>query len=382
MPDYDFQSLSSYEFELLSRDLLQQDLQIRLESFSKGRDGGVDFRYRNHIGDLVVQCKHYSDYDELFRVLKRDEVQKVNRLRPGRYILTLSTPLTPYRKERILELFSPYCRATSDIFGREDLNNLLGQHPVVERKHYKLWLTSEAVLTRVLQGGIWGDTDLTLQRIRHRASRYVPNPSFRRAREILEEHHYCIVAGIPGIGKTTLAQILLIEYVDRHGFEAVRIANDLSEIKAVKNPQRRQIFYFDDFLGKTALDKLQKNEDQRLLELIEETAGNANWRFILTTREYILNAARIRYEALAHPPVDLTPCIIELADYTRPVRARILYNHIFFSDLLASYKRELLRERRYEKIVVHKNYNPRIIDHMTQARNVEGVPRRLTSAIS
>jgi Restriction endonuclease len=370
MPDYDFQTLSSYEFELLSRDLLQEELGVRLESFGKGRDAGVDFRYRDKTGDMVVQCKHYGDYDDLFRVLKRDEMEKVHRLKPARYILTLSTSLTPYRKDRILELFSPYCLATSDIFGREDLNNLLGKHPGVERKHFKLWLTSEAVLTRVLQGAIWGDSSLTLQRIRQRASRYVPNPSFQRAKEILEKHHYCIIAGIPGIGKTTLAEILLIEYVDRHGFQAVRIANDLSEIKAVKNPQLRQIFYFDDFLGTTALDKLQKNEDRRLLELIEEVEANANWRFVLTTREYILNTAKIRYEALAHPPVDLSPCIIGLADYTPRIRARILYNHIFFSDLPTRYKLALLTERRYGRMLRHTNYNPRIVEHMTLARNV------------
>ncbi|MBI3663868.1 MAG: restriction endonuclease [Acidobacteria bacterium] len=374
MPSYDFRSLSSYDFELLARDLLQEELHVRLESFAKGPDGGVDFRFQNAEGDLVVQCKHYANYDDLFKILKRDEAPKVNRLKPIRYILAVSTPLTPYRKDAILALFAPYCRASADIIGREDLNNLLGLHPGVERKQFKLWLTSEAVLTRLLQGGIWGDAELTVQRIRQRTSRYVRNPSLGRARQILDKHQYCIIAGIPGIGKITLAEILLIEYVDRHGFQAIRIANDLSEIKPVKNQENRQIFYFDDFLGKTALDKLQKNEDQRLLEFIEEVAANKNWRFILTTREYILNAAKTRYETLAQPPVDLTPCIIELSDYTHPIRARILYNHIFFSDLPNTYKRALLENRRYEKILAHSNYNPRIVEHMTQARNVTNKP--------
>jgi hypothetical protein len=278
--------------------------------------------------------------------------------------------LTPNRKQEISALLAPYCRTPGDILGREDLNNLLGCYPEVERSNFKLWLTSEAVLTRVLQAGVWGDTGLALERIRQRASRYVVNPSFERAKEILKNHHYCIVAGIPGIGKTTLAEILLVEYVDRQEFQAVRIANDLSEIKAVKNLKRRQIFYFDDFLGTTGLDKLQKNEDRRLMEFIEETKTNKNWRFILTTREYILNAAKIRYEALAHPPVDLAPCIIELADYTRPIRAKILYNHIFFSDLSDAYKRALLENGRYQEILEHRNYNPRIIEHMTQARHI------------
>jgi hypothetical protein len=80
MPSYDFQTLSTYDFELLARDLLQEDLKVRLESFAKGPDGGIDFRFRNAKGDLVVQCKHYADYDNLYRILKRDEVPKVHRL--------------------------------------------------------------------------------------------------------------------------------------------------------------------------------------------------------------------------------------------------------------------------------------------------------------
>jgi hypothetical protein len=228
MPNYDFRSLSSYDFELLSRDLLQQELGIRLESFAPGPDGGVDFRFRSPDHEIIVQCKHYAEWDALYRVLKKKEARKVSRIKPTRYILAVSTPLTPHRKDQILSVLRPYCHGTSDIFGREDLNNLLGTHSEVERDHVKLWLTSEAVLTRFLQAGIWGDSELTLQRIRERTCRYVSNPSLPRARKILSKHHYCIIAGIPGIGKTTLAEILLIEYVERRKFQAVRIANDLA----------------------------------------------------------------------------------------------------------------------------------------------------------
>jgi len=42
---YDFRTLSPLDFEELVRDLLQAELQIRLESFSPGRDQGIDFRF-------------------------------------------------------------------------------------------------------------------------------------------------------------------------------------------------------------------------------------------------------------------------------------------------------------------------------------------------
>jgi hypothetical protein len=75
------------------------------------------------------------------------------------------------------------------------------------------------------------------------------------------------------------------------------------------------------------------------------------------------------YEAFAHPPLDFKMCVINLDDYTRPVRAKILYNHIYFSDLPKEYKLALLEERGYEKILGHRNYNPRVIEFMTQSRH-------------
>jgi hypothetical protein len=373
MTDYDFKTLSSYDFALMARDLLQAHLDIKLESFSAGPDSGIDFRC-NEIG-LVVQCKHYAEsgFASLISILRRKERQKIDKLKPARYILATSASLTPNRKEELLNVLKPHSASPSDIYGREDLNNLLRQHPEIERRNLKLWLTSETVLRRVLEAGIFSDSEAHLDRVRLRLSRYVQNPSFERARTFLERFHNCIIAGIPGIGKTTLAEVLLADLVDRHGFEAFRIAHDLAEIRPVKNSQRKQVFYFDDFLGKTVLGNLQKNEDQRLMELMEEVASCQNWRFILTTREYILNSARQRYEAFAQPIIDFNPCVIKLEDYTRPIRAKILYNHIYFSDLTKAHKLALLQDKGYESILGHRNYNPRVIEYMTQASHASKV---------
>lgn len=371
MADYDFRSLSSYDFALLARDLLQASLDKHLESFAEGPDSGIDFRYKDNSTNLIVQSKHYAEsgFAALTSVLRRKERQKVEALAPTRYVLATSVSLTPNRKDEILEILRPYCLGSSDIYGREDINNLLGQHEDIERRNFKLWLTSETVLRRVLEAGIFTDSEAHLERVRMRLRRYVPNSSFDRAKTLLDKYRYCIIAGIPGIGKTTLAEVLLADLVDRQGFEAFRIAHDLSEIRPVKNSKRKQVFYFDDFLGKTSLEKLQKNEDQRLIELMEEVAANANWRFILTTREYILNSARLRYEAFAQPSVDFKLCVINLSDYVRQIRAKILYNHIYFSDLPQAYKLALLQTRGYDMILRHRNYNPRVIEYMTQTRH-------------
>jgi hypothetical protein len=142
----------------------------------------------------------------------------------------------------------------------------------------------------------------------------------------------------------------------------------------VKNRRLRQAFYFDDFLGRTNLNQLGRNEDRRLVEFMEEVAANPSWRFILTTREYILNAAMVHSEALAHAPIRLRLCIVNLADYQRRIRAHILYNHLYYSKLSPHQKVAILRDRKYEAIVNHRNYNPRVIEFMTQSSQALATP--------
>ena len=371
MSQYDFRSLSPNDFELLCRDLLQENLGIRLECFSAGPDSGIDLRYHSDSKHIVVQCKHYvgSGFNSLLRKVGQNERKKIDELKPTRYILATSVSLTPNRKEELMRILKPYCLNASDIFGCEDINNLLKKHSDIEQKNFKLWMTSTSVLERVLHAGIFFDSDMHLERIRLRLCRYVPNQSFDRAKTILDENHFCIIAGIPGIGKTTLAEALLVDLVDRQNFKVYRISHDLSELRPIKNSKSKQVFYFDDFLGKTTLEKLQKNEDQRLVELMEEVAENPNWRFILTTREYILEAAKRYYETLTYPSINLKLCVINMSDYTRSIKAKILYNHIYFSDLSKEYKLALLENRGYEAILHHPNYNPRVIEYMTRSNH-------------
>jgi hypothetical protein len=66
-------------------------------------------------------------------------------------------------------------------------------------------------------------------------------------------------------------------------------------------------------------------------------------------------------------------CVINLSDYTRQVRAKILYNHIHFSDLPRDHKLALVERGSYDQIVRHRNYNPRVIEYMTQVRHAGAV---------
>jgi hypothetical protein len=369
MSEYDFRTLSSYDFELLVRDLLQADFGVRIESFKQGKDKGVDLRYSaSHGAGFIAQCKHFvgSGFAKLVSHLKDLEVPKIVRLAPSRYILAASVPLSPANKEELLRVLRPFCLDPGDVLGKEDLNNLLGRHPEIEQQHFKLWLSSTKVLDRLLNSRIYTQTDLALEAIQERICRYVQNESYGEALAILEELHYCIICGGPGIGKTMLADILLVSMIG-HGYEAIKITGSVNEALALYKRGKPQVFYYDDFLGQTSLQqqKLSKNEDQQLLLLIDRVRKSEHHRFLLTTREYILTQAKNHYERLETSRFDFRKCVITLEKYTSRNRCKILFNHLYFSKLPRQHIEMLLASGDHRTIVRHRNFSPRIIEWMT-----------------
>jgi len=376
MPDYDFKQLSPHDFEQLSRDLIQARDGITLESFKTGRDGGIDFRYAQGRDTLVVQCKHYAGTgsDGLFRDLKK-EVPKVEKLKPSRYIVVTSVGLSPQNKADIQELFGDVL-ATADILGRDDLNNLLSLHSAVENNHYKLWLASRAVLNRVIHNASMVQSEFEVERIHRDIMRYVQGDAYPRARKMLASGHVAIISGPPGVGKTTLAKMLLYAHISE-GYEAVSILTDFQTGRERYQRGTKQIFYFDDFIGATFLGErasaFTRNEDRAILDFIEIVKGSPTARLVMTTREHILMQAIGTSEKLKHSDIVSNRCVLEIKDYSIGQRAKILYNHICFSDLPSEYRKVLLSGRFYLEIVKHEKFNPRLVEWLSTYRRVKSV---------
>lgn len=367
MMNYDFvRLLSPLDFEVLCRDLLEAELGVRLENFKEGRDGGIDLRHAPAADrTMIVQCKRYSSFASLKSELSTEELPKINRLRPQRYILATSVTLSPQEVDALVTTLSPHVKGPDDIYSGNRLNILIAKYPEVERRHVKLWIHSAGVLDSLLNARTHAVSREELDRTLEAAKLYVKNPSFVEALEILKRERVCIISGQPGIGKTTLARMLLL-YFHGEGYEIVKIENDVSEARQLAYNEKPRFYYYDDFLGQTAqADKLGKNEDQSLLDLMRSVHASKNSVLVLTTREYILNQARLHYEKIDRERFDHRMCVVDVEKYSRRIRAQILYNHIYFSGLPNQYRDALCVRQGYRSIVDHANYNPRLIEALT-----------------
>jgi len=365
MNNYNFLNLTPFEFEDLTRDLLQKHLNVFLESFTNAKDKGIDFRYsENRKNNIIVQCKRFKNYKSLKSNLKKEK-RKVDVLKPERYILVTSVGLTPSNKEEILNIFDIYIKGYADIIGKDDLNNLIGQYPEIEKNHFNLWLSSTDVLEKILNNDVINRSEFEEESIKKNIRLYVKNNSYNEAVNILNKYNYVIISGIPGIGKTTLAKILIYNYLIKD-YQLIVISSDINEAEKFYEIKKKQIFYYDDFLGRNFLEeKLSKNEDQRLTRFIQKIKNNSNKKLIMTTREYILNQAKMKYEVFENARIEIGKCIIDLEKYTRLIRAKILYNHVFFSEIPQNFVNSLLDGKKYLEIINHLNYNPRIVEFMT-----------------
>jgi Restriction endonuclease len=381
--NYDFQTLSPEDFERLCGDLLSAELGKRLEQFKGGRDGGIDLRHSSPKDDktTIVQCKLYAPtaFTRLRGVISRDELQKIQKLNPTRYILATSIPLNPSEKQQLLEIIGQWCKSTEDILGRDDLNALIRKNKAIEQAHFKLWLTSTAVLEAVINAGVLNYTSSTLEDLQTEICRFVTHPGVAQAQQILNEHHHCLIVGVPGIGKTTLAKILIYQYIHL-GFKPVIVSSDIKEawdaIGAAQNGNDKIIVLYDDFLGQVSFEttKLQKNEDIRLIELMRLAKKRKNIRLILTTREYILAEAEHSHSILAANGQNIKKFTLNLGHYGISARAKILYNHLYFSNLPNSRLTAIVESGAHKKIIVHQNYNPRIVRAIVQHENFQELP--------
>lgn len=135
-----------------------------------------------------------------------------------------------------------------------------------------------------------------------------------------------------------------------------------------------RFYLYDDFLGQTSFaDKLNKNEEQKLIDFMNSINSSKKSVFVLTTREYILNQAKLHYEKLSHENFDHRTCIINLHDYSRRIKAQILYNHLHFSNIQFSYIAALIKNKGYISIVDHQNYSPRLIQYLTDPNWIHGI---------
>jgi len=377
--NYNFGVLNDKEFEALCKDLLEADLAIKLQLFKAGKDQGTDLRYAGEYeNEIIVQVKHYwnSKYANLKHDLTNKELPKVAAMlpKPRRYIVCTSLKLSAQESKEIVSLLKPFVKNSQDIYGYDRLAALLSTNEAVERKYYKLWLTSTSVISRILNNGIYSHSEFYEEKIIEKVGLYVKTRNYGLAKSKLLEHQFLIIKGEPGIGKTTLAYILLCDFM-AEGFELVYVIDKLIDADGIitKDPNKKQIIFFDDFLGSNLYDiKQPRNAESHIVNFIDRIRRLKNKYLILTTRTTILKQATHTFDKFRKADqTAISNYEINLKDYSLLNKAHILYNHLYQMGVSPEEYDVFIKNKNYLKIIQHKNYSPRLIEFITKMSNFQ-----------
>ncbi|SDC66808.1 restriction endonuclease [Shouchella lonarensis] len=380
-PNYDFHNcFSPREFEEFVRDMLEVKEGIDFEISGRGKDQGIDLRHWKGNEKIIVQVKCYrQNYRQLFNDLKKREIKKAKALEPSRYILVTSLELQLHQRREILTLFDGLIAGERDIIDRTELNKLLGKEEYhhVECKHNKLWISSTNILMdmlgEVVHSSVLNKSKRELKEIQRAVKVFVSSHNFERAINILEQHRYVLISGEPGIGKTTLGRCLSAYFLQRKGYRGFIYADTVETAWSMYKEDEKQVFFFDDFWGDIFKDeKLPLKEEKNLMEFINFISSSDDKILILTSREYVLQQGLAQYQnEKLRRVIERGKLLLKLDDYSEAIKGKILFNHLYFSDLEWDYVKVIADN--YTRIIHHQNYNPRMIEVLLEQeeRSVE-----------
>lgn len=371
-----FTELTDNDFEQLVNDLISEDRWFHVESFATWKDDGIDGRFKDNEWKInIIQSKHYykSGFSSLLSNIKETEkdwkksweVLKVRNLHEkwklDKYIFATSVWLTPKNKDEIFHIFSPYIKGTSDILWKDDIDNLLNNHEKVLFKHTKLLIPNISLLQKVLNNDIYVRSKACLDKLSHKIKFFEKTSDFDRAIEKLEKSQVLIITWEPWIGKSFLSEVLCFEIIKKW-YEFTVIYDDIWEADNVWEDNKKQIFYFDDFLWSNYLEIIEW-KDKKIKDFIHRVERDKNKIFILNSRttifkSWIENSAISGFKQEA----EKNQMVLQISDLTEWEKAKILYNHMYHTNVKQEYIDEIYENKNYRKIINHKNYNPRLIE--------------------
>lgn len=364
--------LNDVEFEYLCQDIMQKKLGIALRRFAAGRDGGIDLVDDVVKKNIIVQVKHYqkSTFSTLLRSLKK-EVGNVKKQNPKQYYVCCSTELTPQNVAEIYSLFADYMESDRNVVTLLEIDDFLTapENKDIFDKHYKLWLPSIDILSEIFNNDIFIDCQALLSGIENDKKIFVQTNAYDRALDLLSQDKALLIIGEPGVGKTITSKMLVWHYASQ-GYRA-RYTTDGADIKELKESLHRskkmkEVVLLDDCFGQ-AYFNMKETQGNELLALIQYVNMSENKILILNSRVTIYREAEARAPELIKSIENKKYRLhrIDMSAISDVEKTKIFYNHLYFNNIKPEYFQAIKSNKNYRKIVLHKNYNPRIIEFVS-----------------
>ena len=364
MQKYNLANLTDRDFEELCKDILEYKESKKYRTFKAGKDSGIDILSLDEGIKEVGQVKHYgkSSQSTFISNLKKEK-NKLVKLDANRYILFTSLELTVSSFEKVLQLFQPYLKK-EDIYDGKVIQDILNEEDAkyIIDKWEKLWMPSPYFLQMIYDKFKNREYDYKKEEIVQDVKKFVKPAIYNEIIECLEKKGIAIIHGEPGAGKTTTARNIIANYISK-GYKFIYgHSNELNKVNRELCTDEDVIVLLDDFLGSNVMNFDSGANDNELEDILKKCYRSKNKKIVLTTRTYIYNNAIQKLEKFCNIDKYINKFLLTSNQYTYLEKAKILYNHLYYNNIMEKEEyKYLLENQLYLKIIVHKNFSPKMI---------------------
>jgi hypothetical protein len=347
--DLALHSIGWKAFQDLCSQVCEVVLNRPVEIFREAQDSGQDAVFllpptSNNPADVgTVQCKRSSDPAKRLRVtdLSREIAHIMQLVQDGQahtYVLMTS-----------MSVDAPIAVAI-----RDKLKALGVRKPHILGKQYLIRAIRSSQRLRALVPQVYGLGDLTtildqrfVQQTRAlldhwlpKLKLYVPTSAHRGAVSAISKHGIVLLLGNPAAGKSAIGAILsTIASEDmRHTVLSLTSPRDFEAHWNPNDPGR--FFWIDDAFGANVVREEYVQDWATAFRKVQAAISHGN-KFLLTSRRYIYEAAKLRLGSRNLPVFADGSAVVDVGKLSLEEKVQILYNHIHFGNQTQSWKRSV-----------------------------------------
>lgn len=320
-----------------------------VEIFREAQDDGQDavFNLPQVAGGPTdvgtVQCKHSSDPNKPLRLgdLGTEILHIEQLVRAGQahtYILMTSMSVDAPVAVAIRTRLKALGVRKPHIFGRQFLVRVIRSSPRLRALVPQVYGLGD--LTAILDQRFLQQTRALLDQWIPKLKFYVPTEAHREAVKALTEHGIVLLLGNPSSGKSAIGAILSTIASENMRHTVLSLTNP-RDFEAGWNPDDPgRFFWIDDAFGANVLREEYVQDWTTAFRKVQAAISHGN-KFLLTSRDYIYEAARLRLGTRNLPMFANGRAVVDVGKLSQEEKTQILYNHIHFGGQTQSWKRNV-----------------------------------------